>query len=352
MKTVFVAMSGGIDSSFAAYLLRKQGFKVVGITFQLLPDSINFINNPKACCSNETVFKAKRIADALSIPHYVINLREEFEERVIEKFINEYKAGRTPNPCVLCNRFIKFSAFFHKALAIGGEYIATGHYAKIEKRSKTYSLKKATDKSKDQSYFLYSIEKDQLDRILFPLGGYTKSAIFSSVREMGWENSGAYKESQDICFIPSGQFRLFLSKFIQLQEGPIYSVEGKLMGYHKGIHLYTIGQRKGINIPYKEPLYVIETRPDENCLIVGSKSQLVRKKLTATSINLLSDICHDVAGKVRYRQKEQSCSYSVKDNIMKVEFYEPIHAITPGQSVVLYEQDEVIGGGIIESSHL
>jgi tRNA-specific 2-thiouridylase len=350
MKTVFLAMSGGIDSSFAAHLLRNEGFKVVGITFRLSPDSTNYVNNPKACCSNETVLKAKRIADTLSIPHYVINLREEFEELVIENFINEYKAGRTPNPCVLCNRFIKFSVFFHKALAMGGEYIATGHYAKIEKSSKTFSLKKATDKSKDQSYFLYSIKKDQLNRILFPLAGYTKSTIFSSIREMGWENSVVYKESQDVCFIPSGQFRLFLSKFIQLKEGPIYSVEGKLMGYHKGIHLYTIGQRKGINIPYKEPLYVIETRPDENCLIVGSKSQLLRKKLTATSINLLSDICHGVTGKVRYRQKEQSCSYTVKDNIMNVEFDEPIDAITPGQSVVLYKQDEVIGGGIIESS--
>lgn len=350
MKTVFVAMSGGIDSSFAAYLLQKQGFKVVGITFQLLPDTIDYVNNPKACCSNETVLRAKRIADTLSIPHYVINLREEFAEFVIEKFINEYRAGRTPNPCVLCNQFIKFAAFFHKALAIGGEYIATGHYAKIEKKSKAYSLNKATDKSKDQSYFLYTIKKDQLSRILLPLGDYTKSTIFSSIREIGWENSDAYKESQDICFIPGGQFRLFLSKFIHLEKGPIYSVEGKLMGYHKGIHLYTIGQRKGLNIPYREPLYVIETRPDENCLIVGSKSQLVRKKLTAASINLLSDICHGVTGKVRYRQKEQSCSYSVKDSVMSVEFDEPIDAITPGQSVVLYKHDEVVGGGIIENS--
>jgi len=350
MKTVVVAMSGGIDSSFAAYLLQKEGYKVVGITFQLLPDSMNYSKNIKACCSNETILKAKRTADALSIPHYVINLRKEFEEFVIERFINEYKSGRTPNPCILCNQFIKFSAFFLKALAMGGDYIATGHYAKIEKKSETYVLKKATDKSKDQSYFLYAIKKDYLSKILLPLGRYSKSIIFSLIQEMGFKDINTYKESQDICFIPSGEYRSFLSKFIRLEKGPIFSVEGKFMGYHDGIHLYTIGQRRGINIPYKEPLYVIETRPLENCLIVGSKNHLMRKSLAATPTNLLSDISSGITGKVRYRQKEQPCSYSLKDDFMRVEFYESIDAITPGQSVVLYNKDVVVGGGIIKNS--
>lgn len=350
MKTAFVAMSGGIDSSIAAYLLQKEGFKVIGVTFQLLPDFICNTNSPKACCSIETIMKAKRVADTLSIPHYVINLRDEFNEFVIERFINEYKAGRTPNPCILCNQFIKFSAFFHKALAIGGEYIATGHYARLKKISKSHHLIKAADKSKDQSYFLYPIKKDQLSRILFPLGSYTKSMIFSLKQKIGWKDTDIYKESQDICFIPNGQYRSFLSKFIHLKKGPIYSVGGKLLGHHDGIHQYTIGQRRGLNIPYKEPLYVVETRPYENSLIVGTRLHLMRKKLTAMSINLLSDTLCGVTGKVRYRQKEQVCTYSVNNNAMEVEFDKAIDAITPGQSIVLYDQDIVVGGGIIESS--
>ncbi|HQH81379.1 MAG TPA: tRNA 2-thiouridine(34) synthase MnmA [Syntrophorhabdus sp.] len=350
MKTVFVAMSGGIDSSFAAYLLKREGFKVIGITFQLLPNHTSTINNSKTCCSNEAVLRAKKAADTMNIPHYVIDLRKEFEEFVIERFIKEYGAGRTPNPCVLCNQFIKFSAFFYKALALGGDYIATGHYAKIEKMSDNYFLSKATDKSKDQSYFLYSIKKDQLSRILLPLGVYTKSKILPAIREMGWKNTSMYKESQDLCFIPNGQYRSFLSNFMRLEKGPIFSIKGKLMGHHDGIHLYTIGQRRGLNIPYKEPLYVIEIRPHENCLIVGSKNHLMRKSLTATPTNLLSDISSGITAKVRYRQKEQPCSYSLKDDFMRVEFYECIDAITPGQSVVLYNEDVVVGGGIIKSS--
>ena len=185
----------------------------------------------------------------MNIPRYVIDLRKEFEEFVIERFIKEYGAGITLNPCVLCNQFIKFSAFFYKALALGGDYIATGHYAKIEKMSDTYFLSKATDKSKDQSYFLYSIKKDQLSRILLPLGVYTKSKILPAIREMGWKNTSMYKESQDLCFIPNGQYRSFL-KFYALRKGAHFSLR-KAHGHHDGIHLYTIGQRRGLNIPYK-----------------------------------------------------------------------------------------------------
>lgn len=342
-------MSGGIDSSFAAYLLRKQGFKVVGITFQLLPGSLKDVRNSKACCSLDTIHRAQRVADALSIPHYVINLKDEFEEYVIEKFIDAYRKGETPNPCVLCNRYIKFSSFATKALSMGGEKIATGHYARIEKTSGTYRLKKGVDKTKDQSYFLYPIKAQLLKSVLFPLGGLKKAEVKAMAEQVGWKKDSA-EESQDICFIPEGDYRGFLSKFVHLRKGPVFSIDGKRLGEHDGIHLYTVGQRRGLHIPYKEPLYVVEIRPQENCLIVGPKDFLKKRYLTATAVNLLHPSSISVTGKVRYRQKEQPCHYTTEGGLLRVGFPQPIDAITPGQSVVLYTNDTVIGGGVIISA--
>jgi tRNA-specific 2-thiouridylase len=350
METVFIAMSGGIDSSFSAYLLRQKGYNLVGITFQLLPETIKNIKNPKACCSIEAVHRAKKIADDLSIPHYVINLREEFERYVIEKFIQEYKEGRTPNPCILCNRYIKFSSFINKALSIGGEKIATGHYAIIKEISGNYFLKKGKDKIKDQSYFLYPINKDLLNVILFPLGEYTKEKVKEKAYKIGW-NINKTKESQDICFIPEKDYRNFLSRFVLLKKGPVYLADGKFMGYHNGIHLYTIGQRRGLNIPYREPLYIIEIQPDENTIIVGPKEYLKRKRVIANELNLLNPVSMNISGKVRYRQKEEPCKYTISHNTLEVDFDNPVYSITPGQSVVLYNEDTVVGGGVITSSN-
>lgn len=340
-------MSGGVDSSVAAYLLREQGYRVVGITFQLLPEPMKSVESPKTCGSETTILRAKAMAQSLSIPHYVINLRTEFQTFVINKFIEGYAEGKTPNPCILCNKHIKFSAFFNKALSMGADFIATGHYAIVEETSLGYVLEKGMDKTKDQSYFLYSIEADKLSRILFPLGTFSKAGTLSLARHMGWKNLGSYRESQDICFIRDGHYQSFLTSFVPAAPGPIYSVDGTLLGHHEGIHRYTVGQRRGLGIAHKEPLYVIETRPLERSVIVGPKKCLLRKNLTATDVHFLMHDTGTVTGKVRYRQREQPCTYFLRDGKLHVEFQEGIDAVTPGQSVVLYRQETVLGGGII-----
>lgn len=346
METVFVAMSGGFDSSFAAYILKKNGYKVVGVTFQLLPDSVVNKQHPKICCSSDTITRAQEAANHLSIPHYVIDLREDFEHYVIKRFIDEYRSGRTPNPCILCNKFIKFSSFARKAFSMGADRIATGHYAGVEEKSGAYYLKKGTDKSKDQSYFLYAVEQDILKRTLFPIGEYRKKDLKEAAKNISW-NIHSIKESQDICFVPGNNYKTFLSPYIALKKGPVYHIDGTFLGYHEGLHLYTIGQRKGINIPYREALYVVNTMPDENTLIVGSKEDLKQTIVFATEMNLFSRVSSTVSGKVRYRQKEEPCVYKVENDGMRVDFLHPISSVTPGQSIVLYHGDTVVGGGTI-----
>jgi tRNA-uridine 2-sulfurtransferase len=349
MEKVFVAMSGGMDSSFAAYMLKQKGYEVVGITYQLLPASIKNVNNPKACCSLETVNRAKKVAADLNIRHYVINLREEFEEYVIERFIEEYKAGRTPNPCVLCNKYIKFSSFLKKAMSIGAGKIATGHYAIITETPDGWCLKKGRDRTKDQSYFLYPLEKDLLKTVLFPLGGETKGELKERAHLIGWDVKKV-RESQDICFIPEGDYRSFLSGLIRPQRGPAYLTDGTLLGHHEGTHLYTVGQRRGLAIPFREPLYVVEIRSRENTLILGTREHLKATRLTADEVNVLGTPSGKVSGKVRYRQQEVPCACHISGGTLSVEFEEPVYAVTPGQSVVIYSEDRVIAGGVIRDA--
>jgi tRNA-uridine 2-sulfurtransferase len=350
METVFVAMSGGMDSSFAAYMLKQQGYDVVGITYQLLPEFIKNVSNPKACCSIETVARARKVADDLSIPHYVMNLREDFERYVIDRFIEEYKAGRTPNPCVLCNKYIKFSSFFRKALSMGAAKVATGHYAVIGKTpAEGWSLRKSRDRAKDQSYFLYPMKKEILGDVLFPLGGETKKELKAQAHLIRWD-TGKIRESQDICFVPEGDYRQFLSRFIPLKKGPAYFVDGTLLGHHEGIHMYTMGQRRGLGIPFREPLYVVEIRSSENALILGTKDHMKKSRLIADEVNLLGPPSGSASGKVRYRQGDAACTYRVSGDTLEVEFAEPLNAITPGQSVVVYQEDRVVAGGVIKSS--
>ncbi len=347
MPTVFVAMSGGLDSSFSAYLLKKQGFKVVGVTFALLPKTAANARNPKACCSLDSTNRARKVADSLSIAHYVINLRPQFEEQVIERFVAEYRSGRTPNPCILCNQYIKFSAFLQMALALGADAVATGHYAAIEKSEAGYLLKKGRDRSKDQSYFLYPIEHYRLASLLFPLSGYTKEAVRLNMSGLAWDSSRV-RESQDICFIPESDYRGFLSRYVPLKKGDIFLHDGRHLGFHEGVHLYTVGQRRGLNIPYAEPLYVTEIRAEENVLIVGPKEHLRGRSLIADQVNMFDNRPSGRAlGKVRYRQREGPCTYKVSNGQLEVTFDDFVSAITPGQSVVLYEEDTVLGGGTI-----
>lgn len=348
METVFTAMSGGIDSAYAAHLLKVRGYKVIGVTFQLLPAYITDPISPKACCSTEATARARRFADIIGIPHYVIDLRKEFEENVIERFIDEYKSGRTPNPCVFCNRFIKFSSFLHRAMSAGADKIGTGHYAIVEEGSHGFMLKKGVDATKDQSYFLYSIKREDLAFILLPVGHHTKDEVAKEDGIFDFYIKHV-RESQDLCFIRENDYRGFLSKFVEIKEGPIFHIDGSYLGRHDSIHFFTVGQRKGLRIPYREPLYVLEIIPGDNSVIVGPRECLKKDSLVASDINILCDSIGPAAGKVRYRQKEEPCTYTMAEDMLEVVFDNPIYSITPGQSIVLYENDAVIGGGIIQT---
>lgn len=340
-----------MDSFWAARLLKQQGYRVTGVTFRLFPALTMAHDGAAADCSSEALRRAQDMARILSIPHHVLDLTEEFEERVVRDFIAQYGQGRTPNPCVRCNQHIKFGAFLKKALSMGADKVATGHYAIVEEGSHSIGLRKGLDRNKDQSYFLYAIDKDLLPRIIFPLGREKKHLLRETMSAQGWDSSRT-RESQDVCFIPRNGHRQFLARHLPFKEGPIYHVDGRLLGRHRGIHLHTIGQRQGLGISYPEPLYVIEIRADEHALIVGPGTSLERKRLTASGINMLSPCCGagEITAKVRYRQKEEPCSCTVRSGMLEVEFDSAVRGVTPGQSVVLYQRDLVLGGGVIETA--
>ncbi len=343
-------MSGGIDSSYSAYLLKKEGHRVIAFTFNLLPSSLRDACNRRMCCSAVTTNRAKRVADSLSIPHYVIDMREDFERHVMERFIGEYRAGKTPNPCMLCNRYVKFGSFIKKALAMGAERVATGHYAFVEEADDGFRLKKGKDRTKDQSYFLYPIRPDDLRYISLPLGGYTKKSVREEFDRLGITRE-PLEESQDICFVPDNDYRTFVRRFIPARRGPILTSDGKQIGTHEGVHLFTIGQRRGIGVPYRQPLYVTAIDGENNTVTVGTKEQLGRSRLVADEVNLLSSLTRGRGrAKVRYRHTEEPCSYSITDDLLHVAFDRPISSITPGQSVVLYDGETVLGGGTIRTA--
>jgi len=346
MKKVLVAMSGGVDSSVSAFLLKKQGYEVCGVTM-CLGVKIDDNSRPR-CCGLSAIEDARRVADKLGIDHYVWDFSVDLEEFVAKKFIEEYKKGRTPNPCVECNRYLKFGKLLHQALNMGFDYLATGHYAKVENRNGRNFLLRPRDRVKDQTYFLYPVKKEYLSAIIFPLGDYTKEEVREIAHREGIPVY-AKPQSQDICFIQD-DYRSFVKKFIKDKPGDIIDKEGNILGRHKGITAYTIGQREGLGISFKHPLYVIDIKPEENKIVVGGKEDLLSSALIAGEINILVDDLPPTAyAKIRYSANFAKCRLQLLDDrYLKVSFEEKQTAVTPGQSVVLYDGDVVLGGGIIQ----
>lgn len=345
-EKVLVAMSGGIDSSVAALLLKNRGYDVAGVTmrFGSLTEG-----DQKRSCTSTAVEDAQNICSHLNIPHYVLDYAAELETNVISYFISEYGRGKTPNPCVRCNRDLKFGSLLEKALAMGFDFLATGHYADIETRGSVYALKRPRDRKKDQTYFLYAIPLEKLGNILFPLTPYTKEEVIRIAKQHRLPVAD-HRESQDICFVPQKNYQDFLiGRGIQAKPGPIVDLHGKILGRHRGIIFHTIGQRGGLGISHPTPLYVVSLDARRNTIVVGEKKDVMGKALLAGNINTLADHWpKDVHAKIRYRKKEALCEVTKEKEKLKVIFAEEQEAITPGQSIVFYDQDRVLGGGIIE----
>jgi tRNA-specific 2-thiouridylase len=356
MKKVMIAMSGGVDSSVAAAILKEQGYEVIGGTMHIFPDYEEATDREDHCCSYSAVRDAKRVANKLGIPHFVFNLQDEFQEEVIDYFVDEYSFGRTPNPCVMCNKKIKFAALLQKAKELGCDYIASGHYAKIEKVEGRYLLKKGIDENKDQTYMLYVLNQEQLSRTLFPLSKFNKTEIRKKAKELGFSIHNK-AESQEICFVPDDDYGRFLDKnYPEIsKEGPILDDEGNEVGRHNGISNYTIGQRRGLGIALGYPIYVTEIDAERNAVIVGKNDKVFSKGLIAEDINIIPfdniDGRIEVSAQIRYNSEAvKAFIEQINDNTIKVEFENDQRAVTPGQSVVFYLDDIVLGGGIIKKS--
>lgn len=360
-KKVMVAMSGGVDSSFAAALLKEQGFEVMGATMRLWEkpeDRQSGGEEEEREYSPDPVADARQAAKTLDIPFYVFDFGKPFYEKVVQYFIDEYEKGRTPNPCVVCNKYIKFDLFIDSAKSLGAELVATGHYARVRysEEQDRYLLLKAQDRAKDQTYFLYNLTQRQLQQILFPLGPYRKEETRQLAAAYGLK--AAYKpDSQEICFIPGNDYKEFLRRERRAKEepGPIYDLAGNLLGRHKGITNYTIGQRKGLGLAFGKPVYVLEINPCTNSLVVGSEEDNSFQGLYAEKLNFIAGKAPEQvleAGiKIRYKAAEtKGLLYPAVDGRARVEFYQPLKAVTPGQSVVFYLGEEVLGGGIISKA--
>jgi tRNA-specific 2-thiouridylase len=355
--SVLVGMSGGVDSSTAAALLQRDGYEVVGITMQIWHRSsaLEDAGAMQGCCTIDAVDDARRVAARLGIPYYVPNFRSEFADAVVDDFAQEYLAGRTPNPCVRCNQFVRFDGLLRRADELGIEYVATGHYARVawDAERGEFVLMKAMDGRKDQSYMLHTLQQEHLRRVLFPLGGLTKPETRALARELGLLVADK-PDSQEICFVAGDNYREFLAQYagVAARPGEIVDRQGTMVGRHEGVHAFTVGQRKGLGLAAPEPRYVIELRPRENQVVVGSRDEaacsgLVCSRLSFTGRQPEADFRCGI--KIRYRSSEQPGRVRLAgDDAAEIEFDEPVWGASPGQLAVFYDSERVIGGGTID----
>ena len=353
-------MSGGLDSTVTAVMLREEGYEVVGVTMKTWDYATSGGSKKETgCCSLDSINDARSIAVKHGIHHMILDIRDEFGDFVIENFVDEYLAGRTPNPCVLCNTHIKWEALLKRANQLDCDFIATGHYAKVREENNRFVVSKGLDENKDQSYVLWGLTQQSLSRTQFPLGQYRKSEIRKMALDMGYDELVKKSESYEICFVPDNDYRGFLKRKVEGLEqrvdgGNFVTREGKVLGKHKGYPFYTIGQRKGLEIAVGEPLYVISIHPETNTVVLGKEEELNRKGMLVRGLNmgkyaeLTSPI--DAVTKIRYKNAGTASTLYQEGNRMKVIFDADVKGIAPGQSAVFYEGDDVVGGGWIESS--
>ncbi len=354
-KTVVVGMSGGVDSSVAAYLLKEQGYNVIGVTMQIWQDEDRRLQEENGgCCGLSAVDDARRVANDLEVPYYVMNFKDEFKKNVIDYFINEYLHGKTPNPCIACNRYVKWESLLKRSLDIGADYIATGHYARVERLvNGRYAIKNSATANKDQTYALYNLTQEQLKHTLMPVGEYTKDEIRVIAEKIQLRVANK-PDSQDICFVPDGDYASFIrnSSDVVIPTGNFVTSDGTVLGPHRGITHYTVGQRKGLGLALGYPAFVLEIRPDTNEVVVGAKEESMSYTLRANHLNFMTvdDLLDTkrVLAKIRYNHRGTWCKIEkVGNDEVLCTFDEPQRAITPGQAVVFYDGEYVLGGGTI-----
>lgn len=356
-----VAMSGGIDSTMTAVLLHEEGWEVIGITMKTWDYATSGGSRKETgCCSLDSINDARQVAVHLGFHHFIVDIREEFGDYVIDNFVDEYLAGRTPNPCVLCNTHIKWNSLLRRADQLDCEFIATGHYGIIEQRNGRYYIRRARDRHKDQSYVLWGLSQECLARTRMPLGAFTKAEVRQMAAERGWLELSKKAESYEICFVPDNDYRSFLRRRVpdleeRIGSGDFVDVQGNVLGQHQGYPFYTVGQRKGLGIALGEPMYVTEIRPDTNTVVLGREEDLIRNGMLVGKINLMkyADLPEeglDAITKIRYRDAGTWSTLTPMGKEVEVRFHANVKGIAPGQSAVFYEGDDVVGGGIIQGS--